>query len=103
MVVEGDEDRLAFLGDFGVEVSWAVGAAVSGGIMGLFDSGTIVEPLQGGPGALNTRATLTMREADIPAGAGDAADTVTVGGANYHPKAIMPDGQGMAVVTLEAA
>ncbi len=103
MSVETDADRLAMIADFGVTISWTVGAATTTGIVALFDGGTIPQLTQDGVDTLNTRATLTLREADLPAGAGAADDTVVVAGVSYHPKAVMPDGQGMAVVTLEAA
>ena len=66
----------------------------------IFDHGTIPQDFDTAR-ANNRRASLTLREADVPVEAGGASDRLTVDGATWLPKAIMPDGTGMAVVTLE--
>jgi hypothetical protein len=97
--VETAADRGALLADFGVSVSWKVGVAAAVTLTGIFDNGTVVHEGGEGLGMLNRRATLTLREADVPAGT--AADVITIAGVTYHPKNSLPDGTGMVVVTLE--
>jgi hypothetical protein len=99
MSVESAADRAALLADFGVSVSWKVGAAAAVTLTGIFDNGTVVHEGGEGLGMLNRRATLTLREADVPAGT--ATDVITIAGVTYHPKNSLPDGTGMVVVTLE--
>lgn len=89
------------LADFGVLIDWRVGVTTTEDILALFDNGTVVEDGLSSLGVLGRRATLTMRESDLPANTGAAADVVTVGGVAYHPKAVLPDGSGLVVVTLE--
>jgi hypothetical protein len=100
MTVESAADRASLLADFGVVVTWKVGEADAVSLTALFDGGAILQVLQDG-GATNTRATLTLRAEDLPAGAGDPGDVVTVNTVVFHPKAVLPDGQGMVIVQLE--
>jgi hypothetical protein len=100
MTVESAADRASLLADFGVVITWTVGEADTVSLTGLFDGGTIPQGLQDG-GALNSRATLTLRADDLPAGAGDPSDVVIVNTVVFHPKAVLSDGQGMVVVQLE--
>lgn len=101
MSVETAADRAAFIADFGIAVSWKVGAAAPVAVAALFDSGTIVQDGQESVGWLNRRGTLTLPTATLPSGAGAETDVLVIDGATYQPKAMKPDGQGMTVVTLE--
>lgn len=100
MSIETAADRVAFLSDFGLLVSWQIGAGAPASLTAIFDGGTLPQDLQGG-GMLNSRATLTLRAEDLPVGAGGRSDTIVINTIMFHPKAVMPDGQGMVVVTLE--
>lgn len=101
MSVESSADRAALLADFGMNISWQVGAGAPAEFTALYDSGTIEQEFQDGAGGLNTRATLTLRAEDLPAGAGAAADVIVVNTVTFHPKAMKPDGTGLVIVTLE--
>jgi hypothetical protein len=97
--VETAADRAAFFADFGMSVGWTVGAATTT-LNALFDHGTIPQGFDGGNGR-NRRATLIIRTADVPGGAGGASDRLSVDGANWLPKSLEPDGTGLTKVTLE--
>lgn len=99
MSVESAADRAALLADFGVSVSWTVGATTST-VTAIFDHGTIPQGFDAAAGR-NRRATLTLREADLPVGAGTKTDRLSAGGKTWLPKSVEPDGTGMAVVTME--
>jgi hypothetical protein len=101
VTVESAADRAAYIADFGVTVAWKVGAAAPVSGMALFDNGTIPQAMQDTIAAQNTRGTLTLRTADVPSGAGDESDVITINAVTFRPKALLPDGTGMTVVTLE--
>lgn len=103
MPIESDDDRRAFLADDGVLADWTVGATTHEDILVLFDNGTIDQSLQDSVAVQNRRATISLLESDLPAEAGDAADEIVVGAVTYHPKELMPDGQGFVIVHLEEA
>lgn len=100
MSVESAADRLALIADYGMPVTWQVGAADPVALTALYDSATLPQDLQSSAG-LNQRATLTLRAEDLPANAGDETDVIVINTIGFHPKAVMPDGQGMVIVTLE--
>lgn len=100
MSIESAADRAAFFADFGTVVSWVVGAAPAVTVTAIFDNGVVPQDFGLGGGALNRRATLTLRQEDLP-GDGDESDVLTIAGVGYHPKDLKRDGTGMVVLTLE--
>lgn len=101
MTVETAADRASLLTDFGVEVTWQVGVATPATLTAIFDSGTVRQEFADTVSALNRRATIICREADLPSGAGGTSDQITVDGNDYTLKALEPDGTGMTVAVLE--
>lgn len=89
------------LADFGIAVSWTPAGGSAATLTALFDNAARIEADYAEAGGyVAEEATLTLREADIPAGAAKD-DAVTVDSAAYLVKAILPDGTGLANVTLE--
>lgn len=106
MSIESAADRLAMLADFGGDVRWTVGAAVTE-LVGLLHKGSVRMEMDEGPDVLNARATLQCRTSDVPAGAGQGnalvfTDPLTEADESYRVKSIEPDGTGMTTVLLEA-
>lgn len=101
MSVESAADRLAFLADFGVSASWTVGVT-STTLTGILHAGTVRIAADDGADVLNIRASLQVRSADVPGGAGEG-DAVSLSAVAYTVKSIEPDGTGMTVVLLEQA
>jgi len=98
MSVESAADRAAMLVDWGESVVWTVGATPST-ITALYDNGVVRNELDFDGGVLNARGSLTLREADIPAG-GAKGNSIVVRGASLLVKSIERDGTGMALVRV---
>ncbi|MCA1381296.1 hypothetical protein [Bradyrhizobium sp. BRP23] len=106
MPIETDADRLAFLDadEFGAEgVYTPAGGIASELFPGIFDRPTIATALNDAA-SLDVRPTFLCRQADLPAAAdGDAGDQLAVAGiGTFEVTSIEPDGQGMALLRLEA-
>ena len=71
MGVESAADRMGYLiaDAFGEPVTWTPAAtSVAAPISAIFEHGALIDNGFGqGPGAMSAEATLTMREADLPA------------------------------------
>jgi hypothetical protein len=103
MAVETEDDRGAYLADFGVGVTWTR-ASVAQTFLGIFDRpSTMVDGL-GEVMAIDRDASLLVIEADLPAGAAED-DPVAVEGESqaFACKNIRRDGQGFAVIDLKKA
>lgn len=101
MTVESDADRLAFLADFGVSVSWTPVGGSAASLTAIFDNGAGTRSQYAEDiAAQSNAASLTVRESDMPAGAA-SGDAVSIAGTAYLVRTILPDGTGMAEVQLE--
>ena len=104
MPIESAADRAVFVNgaDFGETILWTVGEADPIAISVLGQAGALMIETQDGPDIQGQEATVTMVEADIPAGA-DQGDGAVFRARHYLVKSIEPDGTGMAIVRLEDA
>lgn len=90
MPVESDDDRLALLADFGVEVT--IGART---VVAIFDNG-----FEDGNGQWITVPVLTAREIDFEDN--DKGDLLSIAGVDYTiAEEPQTDGQGMANILLQ--
>lgn len=101
MAVESDADRLSFTVDFGVTVTWSVGATVFGPFLAVFDNGAVDQPVGDGADARNREASITFPESLLPPGSDAGEDSVSIAGVAYEVKDVLPDGTGMVTVRLE--
>lgn len=93
MTVETDADRLAFLTDFGEDVT--VGGSSFTAILDR-------EYVEAG-GVSGYAPVLTCRQADHESVSLAAGDAATIDGADYIVREIHDDGTGMSQIIMEAA
>ena len=104
MAVESAADRLAFLDtdEFGISATYELADHLGiSTVQGIFDKEfrEVVEA-EFGVGVATHLAGFTMREADLPAGYGDA-DELIVNAVTYVIRAHELDGTGMVALRLE--
>lgn len=92
----------ACLRAFGQPVLYAPAEQEPVEITAIFDAAyRAAETTPGGPSVMTVRPALTVRDADLPAPAGQG-DTVTVVGQVYTVQVVMPDGAGNTTCILQA-
>lgn len=104
MAVETEEDRAAFVADFGVEITWTRDGVAQAPFLAIFNRPTRrVEGLSA-VDILDRDAFLHGPEVSLPAGAAED-DPVAVAGESqaYACRSIRPDGTGWCVVDLKRA
>lgn len=95
MAVETADDRSFLLADFGLDIAWSGGANFTA----VFDNMYTAEDVGGHVAFAMTQPKLLCRTADINGMA--EGDTLTIEGAGYYVRIIMPDGTGMTELMLE--
>lgn len=103
MAVETDEDRTAFVRDFGVDIVWTRAGVAQPPLRAIVDRPTVVlEHEPDTAGALGRAATLSCPLAALPAGAAEGDPVVVAGLAeSFACSALRPDGTGWCVVDLK--
>jgi len=94
MAVESLDDRLFMLQDFGVAATWA-----GNSVTGLFDTAYSAEDVGGAVAFAMSQPRFLCRSGDITGMA--EGEIITLEGATYYVRVIMPDGTGMTELALE--
>ena len=99
MAVETADDRLFMLSDFGVSASYTPVGGSSSSIIGIFDNSYEAVDAGGGVAFAMQQPRLTCRSADVT-GVTEGA-LMTIEGASYIVRVVMPDGTGVTEIMLE--
>ena len=102
MPAESAADLAAMFGDdFAVLATWThAGADTS--LMVIFDAAHMAVDLETGAPVSTSAPQITVRDADLPAGAAQG-DAVIVAGKSWKVRDLQPDGTGVTVAMLEEA
>ncbi len=106
MSVESSEDRLAFVQDFGDEVTWTRAGVPQPAFLAIFNRPSTFVQHDVGAETLNRAATLWCPLSSIPAGAVEddpvaISETIEGDVESFACSAIRPDGTGWCVVDLK--
>lgn len=99
MAVETINDRIAFLADFGVSVTYTVQGGSPGVITGIFDNDFVNVDAGGDFGFAMQQPRLLVKTSDVINCT--EGDSFVVSGVTYLSRVVQDDGTGMTVIQLE--
>lgn len=101
MPIETSDDRLIFLADFGVTVTYTYQGGGSVSFTAILDNAYEAVDVGGNVPFAMLQPRIFCRTEDVPSAAD--GDTAVISGVTYNVRVVMKDGTGMTEMMLEVA